>query len=354
MEINVKDIQNVVSLQGVVAGYKIERKEAKMAWDDERNGKKKGDPVTQYNGYITVQTAENQFATVNVRFKNENFFDGQPDYTTQALEAMANEEVETFYKTRDLTKTPTISIYRGVKIVDNYYVSNGELHESLQVELGFGSVSLREPQEEPKLANSFNVNGVVADIQPEIKNDEETGRAVVKVIVPYTYGSKDNQVIRAMTFNMVAGVCVDEEGEYDLGQMLLDDADDVIGYSWQFIGELNGYYLEQEKPQEEGPRRGYGKRVPVQTNRQRVSEYLLTGLDILQDGDAFSEEDISAARQAREMHIAEMYKKDEEKQNAAPAVASGRGSFASGRTQRTEPQQETTAPAGRTRVRNFR
>ena len=33
MEINVKDIQNVVSLQGVVAGYKIERKEAKMAWD---------------------------------------------------------------------------------------------------------------------------------------------------------------------------------------------------------------------------------------------------------------------------------------------------------------------------------
>lgn len=352
MEINVKDIQNVVSLQGVVAGYKIERKEAKMAWDDERNGKKKGDPVTQYNGYITVQTAENQFATVNVRFKNENFYDGKPDFTTQALEAMANEEVETYFKTKDFTKTPAIGIYRGVKVVDNYYVSNGELHESLQVELGFGSISLREPQEQPKLVNSFQLNGVVADIQPEIKNDEETGRAVVKVIVPYTYGSKDNQVIRAMMFNMVAGVCEDEEGEYDLGAMLLDDADDVIGYSWQFIGELNNYYLEQEKPQEEGTRRGYGKRVPTQTNRQRISEYLLTGLDILQDGDAFSEEDIAEARQAREASIAEMYKKDEDKQQTQ-ATPSGRGSFASSRTQRTEAPQ-TEAPAGRSRVRNFR
>ena len=48
-----------------------------------------------------------------------------------------------------------------------------------------------------------------------------------------------------------------------------------------------------------------------------------------------------------------MYKKDEDKQQAQ-ATPSGRGSFASSRTQRTEPQQETTAPAGRTRVRNFR
>lgn len=351
MEINVKDIQNVVNLNGVVAGYKIERKQAKMAWDDERNGKKKGDPVTQYNGYITVQTAENQFATVNVRFRNENFFDGQPDFTTQALEAMANEEVDTFFKTRDLTKTPTISLYRGVKIVDNYYVSNGDLHESLQVELGFGSISLREPQEEPKLLNSFVLNGVVDDIQPEIKNDEETGRAVVKVIVPYTYGGKDNQVIRAMTINMVAGECEDEEGQYDLGAMLLDAADDVIGYSWQLVGELNGYYLEQEKPQEDGPRRGFGKRIPTQTNRQRISEYLLTGLDILRDGDAFTEEDIIEARQARDAHIAELHKRDEEKQGQAP-VPTGRGSFASSRTTRTE--EAPAAPSGRTRTRNFR
>ena len=47
-----------------------------------------------------------------------------------------------------------------------------------------------------------------------------------------------------------------------------------------------------------------------------------------------------------------MYKKDEDKQQTQ-ATPTGRGSFASSRTQRTEAPQ-TEAPAGRSRVRNFR
>ena len=360
MEINTKDIINTISLTGVVAGYKIEKREAKMMWDDERNGLKKGDTISQYVGYITVQTGENQFATVNVQ-KNENFFDGQPDYTTQALEAMSKEEVTTYYTTKDVTKTPTISVYRGVKIVDNYYVSNGELHETIRVDLGFGSISLREPSDDPKFVNTFNVSGVVQSVEPEeTKDGEETGRAVLKLLVPYTYGSKDNQVVRCMKFEVVAGICEDEEGEYDLGQMLLDDADEVEGYSWQFVGELNGYYVEEEKPQEEGTRRGYGRRATVQTNRQRKFEYRLTGLDILQDGDAFSEEDIAEALQAREAHIAEMYKRDEERQQQPQEAKGGRGSFASGRTVGATTPKPAAGPAtgpaagGRTRTRNFK
>ena len=110
---NVKNIINEINLSGVVRAYKIEKAESKMLWDDERNGRKKGDPVTQYRGFIMVQTGENQFASVRVQ-KIEGFYDGKPDFTTQALEQMANNEVATFVKTRSLTETPTISIYRGV------------------------------------------------------------------------------------------------------------------------------------------------------------------------------------------------------------------------------------------------
>ena len=333
MSIDVKNIVNTVSLSGVVAGYKIEKREGKMMWDDERNGRKKGDPVTQYVGYVTVQTGENEFATVNVQ-NIENFYNGEPDFTSQALEQMANEEVDTFYKTKDLTQTPTISIYGGVKINDNYYVTNGELHESLRVDLGFGRISLKEPSEEPRFNNNFGVNAIVEDVVPELKNDEETGRAIVHLIVPYTYGSKANQVVRAMKMQVVAGVCVDEEGEYDLGAMILEEPDDLIGYSWEIEGRLHGYFEESE-PQQEEPsegRRGFGRqRKTTQTNRKRVSEYLLTGIYLLQDGDAFEEEDIREARQERERHIAELHKRDEEKQQQPQQQQAKGNSFAAGR-----------------------
>ena len=355
MAIDVRNIVNNVSVSGVVSGYKIEKREGKMMWDDERNGRKKGEPVTQYVGYITVLTNENgnEFATINVQ-NIENFYNGEKDFTTQALEAMANEDVVTYYKTKDITQTPTISIYGGVKINDNYYVSNGELHESLRVDLGFGRISLKEPQEKPRFENSFSLNAIVTDVQEEIKNDEETGRAIVHLIVPYTYGSKANQVVRAMKMQVVAGLCEDEEGTYNLGEMILEDPDSVIGYSWEVEGYLHKYFEETEPVQEEPSegRRGFGRqRKTTQTNRKAISEYGLRGLFLLQDGDAFEEEDIKAARQERERHIAELHKKDEDKQQA-PQESQAKGtSFAAGRRASAPAAEQQKADRTRPRFR---
>ena len=79
MAINVKNLKNTISLKGVVAGYQIEAKQGQMYWDDERAGLKKGDAVIQYSGYVTVQTAKNQFATINVK-KNQSFRNGELEY----------------------------------------------------------------------------------------------------------------------------------------------------------------------------------------------------------------------------------------------------------------------------------
>ena len=352
MAINVKDMVNTISLKGVVSSYKIDTRESKMFWDDERSGLKKGDAATQYNGYISVQTKENQFATINIQ-RNQSFYNGELDATSKALEAMSKQEVETFGKTKDFSKTPTIRIYGGARLNDNYYVKDGEVHGGIRAELGFGYVTLGDPVENPEFENILNLAVYVKDVLPETdKNDEETGRAVLKAVFPYTYGSekKGNLVIRATNIDLVAGVCEDEEGSYDLGTDLLDYSDEVIDYSYLLIGELNGY-IEETKTQQADTgerRRGFGKRAVIDTKPKRYSEFLLTGLDMIGDGDKFSEEDIKDAIQAREKDIAEKKREEEAKaQNKQEEEArKGRGSFGAGRGAAT-PTTETSTPGGR-------
>lgn len=356
MAINVKNLKNTISLKGVVDGYKIEAVDSVMRWDDPKNGLKVGDAVVQYKGYVTVRTNTNQFASVNIQ-RNQSFRNGELDPTSQALEAMSKQEVQTYGKTHDFTKTPTIRIYGGASLVDNYYVKDQEVHGGIRADLGFGYVTLGDPVDEPEFENLLNVSVLVKDIVPEVVKDEETGRAVVKAIFPYTYGSekKGTLVVRATTLEFVAGAYEDELGHYDLGDELLNYGDEVLDYSWVFIGELNGYIEEQQAAPVDGEkRRGFGKRAIIDTKPKRHTEFLLTGLDILDNGEAFSDEDIKDAIQAREKDIAEKMKAEEEKANKPEEAQKGRGSFGAGRATAATPQADTgTRPAGRRASRNF-
>lgn len=352
---NVKNIMNEINLSGVVRAYKIEKAESKMMWD-EKDGRKKGDPVTQYRGFIMIQTGENQFASVRVQ-RNEGFYKGEPDFTTQALEKMANNEVPTFVKTRSLTETPTISVYRGVKLVDNVYVKDGQEAGGLQVDLGFGSISLGDPSDEPRFRNELTISGVIKAIDEEIVNDEPTGRAKVKVLMPYTYGSekKGTQVIRAVSLTLVAGVINDEEGEYDLGGDLLDYGDELVDTSWIFYSELNGYSVEAEqkpKEDEEPTGRRFGKQRATVDTRSSFSskqEYLMIGLAELEGDNAFDEDEMNDAKRERERFIAEKIKEEEEKQGQQEAARPTPGRL-SGRERTGGSSAGTT---GRSRTRNF-
>lgn len=364
MAIDIKLVSNDVIMSGVIAGYKIEKKQVEARFDS--NDFKKGDKVEAHNGYFAVQTGENQFATVNVQNRIMSYYNGEMDSTTKALEAMANEELDTFAKTKDLTQTPTISVWgkdkqgnTNLKMVDNFYVGqDGEF----RLELGFAKISIDDPKENPRLENEVVLNGVVEDVKPEIINDEETGRAIVTMSIPYTYGSKDNQVIRCVKTQFVAGSfeIENEDGEMetvDLGADLLDYTDEVLGYSWSAVVELNGYYVEEEvaQPEESGERKGFGrKRKTANTKRKAHRELLLVGLDPLGDGEVFDEDDIRDAYNLRQASIAEAQKRWEEKQNEPKQESTARrGSFRSNASSTTETKSEGTAPttAGRPRFR---
>lgn len=355
--INANNIKTETTFRGVLQGFKVEKKTVKAPYRKEGQFEK-GDDVVQYNGWISVLTnpTTGQFATVNVRAL-QNTYNGELDYTSQALEDLSVEgAVDTYAKTKDLSKTPTVTI-KNASFGDNFYVNQqGEVKESVTLDLGFGRLYLNDPEEEPKFENSVIVYGMVKDIRTEVdKEGEETGRALVDVYVPYTYGSKDNQVIRAYKTTFVAGFLEGEteEDDYDLGADLLDYADDIIEDSWKFGIEINNYYVEKEAPKTEtegGKRFGRQVRETVQTNRERKSEFLLTGIDQLMT--PFDEEDIKDALKMREVAIEEAKKRAEEKGNATATSKPSRG-ITRGRTESTG---ESTAPSragGRTRERRF-
>ena len=357
--INANNIKTETTFRGVLQGYKVQKQTVKAPYRKEGQFEK-GDDVVQYTGWISVLTnpTTGQFATVNVRAL-QNTYNGELDYTSQALEALSVEgEVETYAKTKDLAKTPTVTI-KNASFGDNFYPNKqGEIVESVTLDLGFGRLYLNDPVEEPAFENSVIVYGMVKDVRPEVdKEGEETGRALVDVYVPYTYGSKDNQVVRAYKTTFVAGFLegATEEEDYDLGADLLDYADDIIEDSWKFGIEINNYYVEKEAPKVEtegGKRFGRQVRETVQTNRERKSEFLLTGIDQLMT--PFDEEDIRDALKMREVAIEEAKKRAEERQgNTTTSTAKPSRGITRGRTESTGESTAPTRAGGRTRERRF-
>ena len=145
MAINVKNLLNNGEFRGVLQGYKIEKETVKAPYTKEGQFNV-GDDVVQYRGYVSILTnpETGQFATINVR-NLQNFYNGELDFTSKALEAMSVEgEVDTYAKTKDITKTPTVTI-KGVGFTDNFYVDKqGEVKEGVNLDLGFGRLYLNE------------------------------------------------------------------------------------------------------------------------------------------------------------------------------------------------------------------
>lgn len=377
MALNTKNILSNGEFKGVLFGYDIKKETVKASYTQTvKVGEEmeavftQGEDVIKYKGYISILTnpETGQFVTVNINTNAPMKFQdhvlevwGAKKIKRHAdiLEMMVDKKLDTYNKIKDITKVHTVTVQNN-GLTDKFYPMNGEIVENINVELGFGNLFLDEPTEEPKFENSVIVHGMVKDVRPEVdKEGEETGRALVDVYVPYISGSekKGNQVIRAYKTTFVAGFLEGEteEEDYDLGADLLDYADEIIEDSWKFGIEINNYYVEKEAPKAEtegGKRFGRQVRETVQTNRERKSEFLLTGIDQLMT--PFDEEDIRDALKMREVAIEEAKKRAEERQaNTTTSTAKPSRGITRGRTESTG---ETTAPSragGRTRERRF-
>ena len=333
MAMNVKDFKNVIQLSGAVENYFISKDPKAKRLFDGGDRFKKGDTYTSYTGYIDVRTSPDDIVRVNIQSEFTLKKDGDPTAQTEALEAMSNKEVPKFKTTNNLLETPLISFfgdYQGVpsfKFNDNYYVAkDGSVVEGIRVDLGFAKLSLKEPSKTgdysdgKEFKNVFVVSGVITKIDEELVKDEETGRVKVKVQVPYSYGSEErnNFVVRAMPMDLIAGMSSDDEGEFDMAELIVeeDEENGVVDFSWEINGHIHGFVetTESAKPTETGGRRLGRGRQTINTNVKSTykQEFMIDGIDILgEDGDLFDLDDLREAVNARLVDIENKKKKAE-------------------------------------------
>lgn len=334
MAMNVKDFKNVIKLQGCIEGYYIKKDPKAKRKYDGGDRFKKGDTFTEYTGFIDVRTSKEDVVRINVQ-SEWSVYNGEPTKVSLALEAMSNNEILTYAKTGSLTETPLISFFgkdkQGndqLKFNDNYYPDKtGGMVETIRTDLGYAKFSIKDPSVDGDFSNTkefqneFIVCGVITDLKEEMVKDEETGRVVVKVQVPYAQGSeeKNNLVIRAMPLTLIAGMSSDEEGEFDMAELILDEEDEagVIDLSWQINGHIHGYTDQPAQPkQEDSGRRRLGRKTVDTNNRgKHIQEFLIDGIDILGEdgeGELFSKEDLKDAINARRVDMENKKKKAQE------------------------------------------
>ena len=104
MAFNEKQFKNNINVRGVLFNYSIKKDaEAKRMFDRE-GFFKKGDKFTEYRGFVDILTnvETGSYVRVNVQSEyktyNSGANQGKATALTEALEAMANKEIETFRK----------------------------------------------------------------------------------------------------------------------------------------------------------------------------------------------------------------------------------------------------------------
>lgn len=330
MTMNIKDFRNEIRLAGAIENYFIQKDPKAKRGYDGGDRFKKGDTFTEYKGYIDVRTSADDVVRIGVQ-SEWSVYNGEPTKVSEALEAMSNNEIPTYRKTQSLADTPLISFFGRdkqenpqMKFGDNYYPNKeGQMVESIRTDLGFAKFSIKDPSVDcdysntKEFQNEFIINGVITDLKDEVIKDEETGRVLVKVQVPYTYGSeeKGNLVVRAMPITLVAGMSSDEEGEFDMAELIMEEEDEagVTELSWKINGHIHGYTDVPVAPVQEdaGGRRRLGRKtVDTQNKGKHVQEFMIDGIDILgEDGDLFDMDDLQEAINARRVDMENKAKK---------------------------------------------
>lgn len=205
---------------------------------------------------------------------------------------------------------------------------DGEIHTA--VRLRGISIRLLAGVDSFKPKAEFKVDAYLAGVRPEIKNEEETGRAVVEAILP-TYGGGASKI------NFIAP---QENGiaDYILGNF-------VVGGTYSIWGDL--VKLRKETVQETPAVASFGRKEEPRVTVEFIDERIIVGGATMP-----YEEDDKRYMSQKEM-TERLVKREEEMEEVKKATApEGRGSFgapSNGAPQRPAP----AATADNSRFQNI-
>ncbi|WP_186331660.1 hypothetical protein [Paenibacillus xylanexedens] len=281
-EKQLKEAENKVHIEGTIAEVKIEE-------DKLPDGREiiKGD--------IDIQVDEDSIHTVSMfsmKYKQDKTING----IYKGILTIKNE-----YKSGD-----KVRITQGSVRLNEYIGQDGTLKSYPQINSNFVNRVKDTDVFEPKATFAFEM--VVANVKEEIKNDEETGRAIVKGYIPI-YGGEvipfetvvaDPNAVNYVTSNYEKGQTVSLHGDI-VNQTIVTRKEIEVGFG---------------DPQEK-------------IDRKTIREYVVKGGSAPYEEDdknAFDPQLVVKAVKAREAKIEAMKEKKKAKENSGSTKGNGFGS----------------------------
>lgn len=287
----IREAENTVTIEGTVSEITIETK---------------GEGDKQFiTGEILIQTSEDSVHTVNV-FANKYNKEGKESGIFKGIQTVMNDYKSIASVGKE--EADKVRIETGKLSLNEYVGQDGEIKSYPQNTANF--INRLKANEEFNPRAEFEVEIVVKSIKPEVKNDEETGRAKIEAIIP-VYGG------RVIEFPLVA------TNENGVAEFLLDNVEK--GQTLFVYGEIVNRTVVTKR--EVGT--GFGK-PQEKIKSTTVREYLITGGNPPYDEDdvkAYKMEVIKKALVEREAYLEE--KKTKKKELDKKPAATEKKSFGS-------------------------
>lgn len=272
---------NKIGITGVVKEHKLNLQ--------------KNDKKEEYiNGSLVIKAGE--FKEIEVRvFVSKLTKEGKVKKNFETLKKFIDKEYDTMATNKE--NAVTVSIYGNEsfspQLKEERYPNQTktEITTKISCDLGFGSIRVAEFAEEDYKA-TFDIELFVISVEEEMKDDEETGRVIVKGYAPI-YGGD------VMEMKIMAGIVVDDEGEYDFAEDIRNGVD--AGDTVNFWGDINFMKIIEKK------KKGGGMgRAKIEEKSTYINELVAIGAELVEDeNEAFDEELIGKAVKERKIAMEE-------------------------------------------------
>lgn len=287
----------------------------------------KGESGKYINGNIVVKTGEYSEQKVKV-FVSEKNKEGKVKKAYETLSKFISEEYKTLVNCGE-NKATEVSLWSSNKdfapqLKEEIFAVEGNARTSISIDLGFGNITVKTDITEEDYKAEFDIEMYVSEVVEEIKNDEETGRAIVRGYVP-CYGGL------VFPIELVAGM-IDgyEEGEViNFAESLLDAG--IEGQTLNIWGSINHSRIVEKI------KKGEGKlgRVKIEEKITYVHEFVAEGGEEIEDEDKeFDEDLIRKALKEREIKIKEVEENAEKGENKKGKGLGLKKSFSEGTEKR--------------------
>lgn len=269
-----RQAENFVIIEGTLVENKLEERKV--------NGK---DAI---GGELEIEVKENEVHTVSFfSYKEKN--DGTENGIYKGLETVMNEYKSIASNGRE--EADRVRVTGGNIRLNEYYGQDGQLRSFPQIQANF--VGRVRADEEFNPRAEFDVEIVVGNITDEFKNDEETGRAIIKSYIVLYEG-------KVIPVDFV----VDEDG----ADFVKDNYE--VGVTTRVYGDIVNF---KEVKRTEKPT-AFGK-PQEKISTTTVREYLVTGGSEVYDesaGRAYDTDVIKKALTEREVWLEQLKNKASE------------------------------------------